>query len=228
MWDLNHAERRAVAASLILVGLAGVGRAWWAPSSGAVGWSGLPGGSSPLDSVEAALAAEARATAPLKPGERIDVNEAPEPELRRLPGIGPGLAAAIVQARGERAFASPADLERVPGIGPATRARLEPHVLTGSAPAGGTDPGPGGVRAGGGSRRARIEGPVPCAAGAVNVNRASRAELESLPGIGPALAGRIIDHRARHGSFRRPDDLSAVRGIGPRSVARLASSICAG
>lgn len=55
----------------------------------------------------------------------------------------------------------------------------------------------------------------------VNINTASAAELELLPGIGPALAQRIIEYRAKHGRFRRVDDLDAVRGIGPRTLERL-------
>jgi competence protein ComEA len=55
----------------------------------------------------------------------------------------------------------------------------------------------------------------------VNINRADAAELELLPGIGPALAQRIVEHRARHGRFRRIDDLVAVKGIGPRTLERI-------
>ena len=47
----------------------------------------------------------------------------------------------------------------------------------------------------------------------VNINKASRAELERLPGIGPALAARIVEHRDRHGPFRRPEHLLLVRGF---------------
>jgi competence ComEA-like helix-hairpin-helix protein len=55
----------------------------------------------------------------------------------------------------------------------------------------------------------------------VDVNRAGAAELATLPGIGPMLARRLLAHRRRHGPFRRPEDLRAVRGIGPRLLARL-------
>jgi len=55
----------------------------------------------------------------------------------------------------------------------------------------------------------------------VRLNAATRAELESLPGIGPALAGRILEFRAAHGPFRHASELLLVRGIGPKKWAAL-------
>jgi competence protein ComEA len=53
----------------------------------------------------------------------------------------------------------------------------------------------------------------------ININTASAAELELLPGIGPSLAKEIIDHRSANGLFNTADDLLAVSGIGPAKVA---------
>jgi competence ComEA-like helix-hairpin-helix protein len=50
----------------------------------------------------------------------------------------------------------------------------------------------------------------------ININTASLAELERLPGIGSGLAARIIEHRERHGAFRRVEHLIIVRGISQR------------
>lgn len=60
---------------------------------------------------------------------------------------------------------------------------------------------------------------------AVNLNTATREELERLPGIGAALASRIIEHRERYGRFRRPEHLLIVRGISERRFRELGSSI---
>ena len=47
----------------------------------------------------------------------------------------------------------------------------------------------------------------------ININTASANELETLPGIGAALAARIIEHREKYGRFRKPEHLIVVRGI---------------
>jgi competence protein ComEA len=48
----------------------------------------------------------------------------------------------------------------------------------------------------------------------VNLNTASLTELQTLPGVGPVLAQRILDYRTEHGSFRSVEDLRQVDGIG--------------
>lgn len=63
------------------------------------------------------------------------------------------------------------------------------------------------------------------AEGVINLNTASKLELESLPRIGPAMADRILAYRIRHGKFRRVEELMEVRGIGPKTFAGLAPLI---
>ena len=55
----------------------------------------------------------------------------------------------------------------------------------------------------------------------VNVNAATEEELATLPGIGEALASRIVAYRAQHGPFARIEDLDAVSGIGPSLIERI-------
>lgn len=57
--------------------------------------------------------------------------------------------------------------------------------------------------------------------GVVTVNQADAGELEALPGVGPVLAQRIIEHRDLHGPFSTPEDLLDVSGIGESILARL-------
>ena len=55
----------------------------------------------------------------------------------------------------------------------------------------------------------------------VDINTASAAELERLPGVGPTLAQRIVDYRSAHGPFQSPQDLQQVQGIGPKTYETL-------
>ncbi|HHW11823.1 MAG TPA: helix-hairpin-helix domain-containing protein [Firmicutes bacterium] len=52
-------------------------------------------------------------------------------------------------------------------------------------------------------------------------NTASYEELQTLPGIGPVLAARIIEYRETMGKFRTIDDLLAVKGIGEKTLAKI-------
>ncbi|GAA1132706.1 hypothetical protein GCM10009582_32760 [Arthrobacter flavus] len=77
---------------------------------------------------------------------------------------------------------------------------------------------PDGVTDGGSSANSlgATDAPAP-----VNINTAGVDELETLPRIGPVLAERIVQWRAAHGAFSRPEDLDAVPGIGEAMLAAL-------
>lgn len=57
--------------------------------------------------------------------------------------------------------------------------------------------------------------------GPLDLNSATAADLERLPGVGPATATAIVEHRDRHGPFASVDDLTDVRGIGPAKLAAI-------
>lgn len=162
----------------------------------------------------AEAAAEAREDAerrsrPLGEDEKLDPNREDEAELDRLPGVGPAVARAIVAARDSGAtFASPEDLLVVRGIGPKMLARIRPHLEL-RLPTRGL------------SRPAERVQPR------VDINRAGLEELQELPGVGPAIAERILARRLQR-RFGSVDDLIEVRGIGPATVERLRSRARAG
>lgn len=70
--------------------------------------------------------------------------------------------------------------------------------------------------------------PMAIGTGKININRASQAELESLPGIGPVLAARIIEWRTSNGPFASVEDLEQVEGISASTVSDLAPYATAG
>jgi competence protein ComEA len=96
----------------------------------------------------------------------------------------------------------------------------------GAAPAGA---GGGGVGAGGGATAgagggvAGVGGGVGAGgpAAPVNLNTATLEQLDTLDGVGPGIAQRILDYRAQHGGFRRVEELGEVPGIGDKRLATL-------
>lgn len=70
--------------------------------------------------------------------------------------------------------------------------------------------------------------PRPGPGAPLDLNTASEADLERLPGIGPRLARRIVEERERAGPFRSGRDLGRVRGLGPRTIEALEPLVTAG
>jgi len=77
---------------------------------------------------------------------------------------------------------------------------------------------PGPARTGSSTQPRRIQKPAPAS---VNLNTADEALLKTLPGIGPALAGRIVEHRRKINVFKTLRQLLDVKGIGPVKLARI-------
>jgi competence protein ComEA len=57
--------------------------------------------------------------------------------------------------------------------------------------------------------------------GTVNINTADASELQKLPGVGPAMASRILEHRQQKGRFTDPSQLLDVKGIGSKTLAKM-------
>ncbi|HEX7089342.1 MAG TPA: helix-hairpin-helix domain-containing protein [Longimicrobiales bacterium] len=229
--NLSSDESRALAFIALVVALAAAARV--------AGRSGqLEGTADPLDAARLAAASDSMLRAAgrrpdrLGPGQRLDPNVAPAEELARLPRVSRALAERIVAERQRGGpFRAVSDLERVPGIGPRTAERLAPFLKlpapTAPAPA---EPRlhPGSVLIEPGTGVAgRPAGAAPRPPAPLDVNRATAAELERLPGIGPTLAARIVAYRDSAGDFGSADELLRIRGIGPALLARLRPHIVA-
>ena len=61
--------------------------------------------------------------------------------------------------------------------------------------------------------------------GPININRATLRQLDALDGVGPVIAGRIIEYRKKNGSFLTVDDLQKVSGIGAAKFAQIKSKV---
>lgn len=132
---MSPAERRALFL-LLSLGLLGQGMRWWVnhpdDAPGEVRLLAALPPRSPAPHRDSILAL----ARPLGPDERIDADRATAPELARLPRVGLALAKKIVADREARGpFGGPAGLDRVPGIGPGLLAALGPHLAFSAAPA---------------------------------------------------------------------------------------------
>jgi len=166
-----------------------------------------------LSASEEATAEEAARTAPLSEGERIDPNSADEIQLDRLPGVGEVTARSIIAARDSGlVFRRPGDLTAVRGVGPALVGRIATHLTFETARS---------------TPLVGVSGASRPAWGLIDINRADARQLEELPGVGPAIAARIVAERRKQ-MFFSVDDLERVRGVGPATVERLRSLVTVG
>ncbi len=228
---MTSQERTAVI-SLLVAALVGHGIRLYALDG-----SDAAGGFTLRSSVAAPSLAEQRARAakaarPLGRAERIDLNRAGAADLARLPKVGIPLAKAIIKQRAVRGgFASMAEVDAVPGIGPGLLVGIAPHVTLGDTDrvrtARAVEPAP--VQAPlvvvGSPKKGRNRGAAALPVGPIRLNSATQAELETLPGIGPGRAKRILAYRQTYGPFASAMDLGKVPGIPPALVTQLVPQV---
>jgi competence protein ComEA len=186
-FDLGRRGVRALAAVAVLVVLI----------AGFLAWRARPR----VDAVEPPVPAAAPAVAAPVPGSAPPTGEVVvavggkvnKPGLKRLPA-GSRVADALAAAGGAK-----------PGVDPSLL-NLARKVADGELIMVGVTPPPGAAPP--------VGGATPAAGGPVNLNTATLADLDGLPGVGPVLAQRILDARAAQGGFKTVGDLRKVDGIG--------------
>ena len=127
------------------------------------------------------------------------------PGLYRL-GQGARIADAVARAGGATGKADLAQVNLAAPIADGEQIVVPKRGAVGSAPAGSA----GGAGGAGGAPSAPVQ-----------LSTATLEQLDSLPGIGPVTAQKILDYRTKHGAFGSVDELDAVPGIGPARLEQL-------
>ena len=141
-----------------------------------------------------------------------------QPGLVRLPA-GARVQDAIKAAGGLERDADPDELNLAQPL----EDGVQVVVGTRSRPAGEVRTSGGGGR--GTTGTSGSGGAKPGAGATVDLNRATVDQLDTLPGVGPVTAQKILDWREQRGRFTRVDELQEVDGIGPKTYARLAPQV---
>ena len=242
---MQRRERNALIL-LFAIGLGGHGlRCWQGRADGPPGEiTLLP--EQPAGALDRHRAEVAHRLAPLRPGERIDLNRASAEEIARLPKVGAGLAKTIVREREANGpFETLGDLDRVGGVGPGLLAALADHVTpsdtTRGRVLGRAANGKGAtISQGPSSRQSGLDIPTvrltvrhrktapdggQAPKSPVDLNSATEADLVALPGIGPGRARAILAYRQRNGPFASVEAMANVPGISAKLVARLGAQV---
>lgn len=162
----------------------------------------------------------------------LDLNLATKAELRLIPGIGDALAQRIIDHRQRQgSFRSVDELRKVAGIGPKTLDRIR-HQLFVAPEESFVSEDDGDVMSAA-SKVASVPRIFTATKKAtelkqpIDINRASQAELQKLPGIGPKLSQRILDERTK-AAFKSVEELRRVSGIGVKTLEKLRSYVTIG
>ena len=149
---------------------------------------------------------------------QFDVNRADRAELLQIPGVGDSLASRIQEYRRQSGpFQSVSELRHVHGIGPMTLERVRPWI---SVPQSRTDAVTDSQSITPKQRSKPTSKKEALLTNAIDINLATAAELQRLPGVGPKRAQHIVEERQKR-PFTSIEDLCRVSGFGPKTLERL-------
>jgi len=163
---------------------------------------------------------------------RLDLNRADHVQLLQLPGVGENLSRRIEAYRtAHHGFRNVDELRNVSGIGPAVLERLRPFVYVEAyevareeepvaEPSYQTSPSMQKSPPAPAEKKTTATKKTDNLKERINVNEATAAELQKLPGVGPMMASHIIETRDRK-PFQTVDDLRHVKGIGVKTLENL-------
>ena len=134
------------------------------------------------------------------------------PGVYRLPA-GARVTNAIERAGGATGSAELAGLNLAAKVADAQQIAVPRRGGRASTTAAGAAPGVAGA------------GPTASPGGPIDLNAATIEQLDTLDGVGPVIARKIIDHRTRNGPFRSVEELAQVPGIGPKRLAALRAHV---
>ncbi len=217
MLDLSRSELAAYAACVVLVVLLGWrvlrsdGEASTAPVPGRGVATTTTAGASDGPSVSVAPARDGSATvhvvgAVRRPGVyRLRLGQRVEDAIRRAGG-----ASGTTDLQAINLAAKIADGQQI----------VVPRraMAAGGSGAGAGNGGAGAAAAGGAAAGTAPSGPI-------NLNSATTEQLDTLDGVGPATAAKILEYRTQHGGFSSVDDLAQIPGIGPKKLEALKAQV---
>ncbi len=205
---LQPRTQRAVIALTVLVVVLGLWRFWPAAPAPEVAFDDAePTTASTAEEDEASADAEAQVVvhivgAVMRPG--VYALPAGSRAADAIDAAGGGLGNAALQSLNLARILADGEQVYVPTIDEAATGVVSPPAVAGGAS--------GGAQA----------------SGLVDINRASAAELDALPGVGPSTAQKIVDDREANGPFSTPEDLMRVPGIGAKKFDALKDLVTCG